>query len=55
MLTAFLFPILLHTIGTAALLYALIAASLLGAVITWRFAIETKGVNLEKLDAQNPA
>jgi putative MFS transporter len=50
-LTAFLFPILLKEIGTAALLYGLVAASLVGAVITWRFGIETKGINLEKLDA----
>ena len=48
-LTAFLFPILLNDIGTATLLYLLIGASLIGAVITWRFGIETSGVNLEKL------
>lgn len=49
-LTAFLFPILLDTIGTHLLLYGLVGTSLLGAWITWRFAIETKGVNLEKLE-----
>ncbi len=58
-LTAFFFPILLKEIGTAALLYLLAAASLLGAFVTWRFAIETKGVNLERIgrehtDAQAP-
>jgi hypothetical protein len=40
-LTAFLFPILLHTIGTIALLYMLVFTSVLGAAITWMFAIET--------------
>ena len=50
-LTAFFFPILLQEIGTAALLYGLVAAALAGAVITWRFGIETRGINLEKLDA----
>ncbi len=52
--TAFLFPVLLDTIGTAALLYCLVATSLLGAFVTWAFAIETKGMNLEKLDADEP-
>jgi nitrate/nitrite transporter NarK len=48
-LTAFLFPILLKDIGTSTLLWSLVVASLLGAVVTWRFGIETKGLNLEKL------
>lgn len=48
--TAFLFPILMADIGTANLLYILICTSLLGAFITWRFGIETKGVNLETLE-----
>ncbi len=47
--TAFLFPILLHQIGTAPLLYCLVGTSLLGAFVTWRFQIETTGVNLEKI------
>ncbi len=47
--TAFLFPILLHQIGTAPLLYVLVGTSLLGAYVTWRFRIETTGVNLEKI------
>jgi MFS family permease len=42
--TAFLFPILLKSIGTQALLIGLIIASLLGAVTTWMFRIETRGV-----------
>jgi putative MFS transporter len=49
-LTAFLFPILLKDIGTFALLMILVGSSLLGALVTWRYAFETKGVNLEKLD-----
>lgn len=49
-LTAFLFPILLNDLGTSLLLYILVGASLLGAVITWRFSIETTGVNLERMD-----
>jgi MFS transporter, putative metabolite transport protein len=48
-LTAFLFPILLDTIGTQALLYGLIATSILGAIITWMFRIETTGVKLDRL------
>lgn len=48
-LTAFLFPILLHRFGTARLLYGLAATCLLGALTTWRFGIETKGLNLESL------
>jgi MFS family permease len=53
-LTSFLFPILLKDVGTATLLWALAASSLAGAAITWHFAIETKGVNLESID-RSPA
>jgi MFS transporter, putative metabolite transport protein len=49
-LTAFLFPILLKDIGTFALLMILAGTSLLGALVTWAYAFETKGVNLEKMD-----
>ena len=49
MATAFLFPILLVDIGTRALLYGLVIASLLGAWATWQWRIETTGVNLETL------
>lgn len=49
-LTAFLFPILLSDIGTFVLLMILVGTSLLGAVVTWAYAFETKGVNLEKMD-----
>jgi MFS transporter, putative metabolite transport protein len=48
-LTAFLFPILLKDIGTDLLLLILVGTSLVGALVTWRYAIETKGINLEKL------
>ena len=48
--TAFLFPILLADIGTAAVLYILAGTSILGALITWLFRIETRGLNLERLD-----
>jgi MFS transporter, putative metabolite transport protein len=45
--TAFLFPILLAAIGTRLLLYGLVVASVLGALVTWSFRIETTGVNLD--------
>jgi MFS transporter, putative metabolite transport protein len=47
--TAFLFPILLDAIGTRALLYGLIVTSLLGAIVTWLYRIETTGVNLDEI------
>ena len=49
-MTAFLFPILLKDIGTDLLLLILVGTSLLGAVVTWAYAFETKGVSLEKID-----
>ncbi len=49
-LTAFFFPILLASIGTQALLYGLIATSILGAAVTWAYRIETTGVNLDSLE-----
>jgi hypothetical protein len=52
-LTAFLFPILLHQLGTPLLLAGLVATCLLGALVTWRFAIETKGLNLETLKLED--
>jgi MFS transporter, putative metabolite transport protein len=48
-MTAFLFPILLADIGTTTLLYILVGTSLLGAVVTWLFRINTTGVNLEQI------
>jgi putative MFS transporter len=47
--TAFLFPILLAAIGTRFLLYGLIVSSVLGAIVTWFFRIETAGVNLDQI------
>ena len=48
-MAAFLFPILLADIGTQALLYILVATSLIGAAVTWWFCIETTDVNLERI------
>jgi putative MFS transporter len=47
--TAFLFPILLSAIGTKYLLYLLIIASIVGAIVTWMFRIETTGVKLDTI------
>jgi MFS transporter, putative metabolite transport protein len=47
--TAFLFPILLASIGTTPLLYILVVTSILGAVVTWAFRIETNGLNLDEI------
>ena len=47
--TAFLFPILLVEIGTHVLLLCLVGTSLLGAVMTMAFKIETAGVDLETI------
>jgi MFS transporter, putative metabolite transport protein len=49
-LTAFLFPILLKDIGTHILLLILVGTSLLGALVTHLYAIETKGISLDKID-----
>ncbi len=48
-LTAFIFPVVLADTGTDVLLTALVFTSLLGALITWWFRIETAGVNLEEI------
>lgn len=48
-LTAFAFPVLLAETGTDILLTALVFTSLLGALVTWWFRIETAGVNLEEI------
>jgi putative MFS transporter len=48
--SAFLFPIIIETIGAQALLYGLIVAPILGAAATWLLRIETTGVSLDKLD-----
>ena len=48
-LTAFIFPVILAETGTDVLLTGLVFTSLLGALITWWFRIETAGVNLEEI------
>jgi nitrate/nitrite transporter NarK len=48
--TAFFFPFLLKDFGTEIILYFLVGCSLLGAVVTWFFRIETSGMNLEDLE-----
>jgi hypothetical protein len=48
-LTALLFPLLLADVGIGFLLVVLVVTSLLGAWVTWRFRIETAGVNLEEI------
>lgn len=50
-LTSFLFPILLVTWGTGAVLAILVGTSLLGALITWLFRIETTGRSVEEIDS----
>jgi MFS family permease len=47
--TTYGFPLLLASIGTRALLYALVVSSVIGAVVTWVFRIETTGVNLDRI------
>jgi MFS transporter, putative metabolite transport protein len=47
--TAFLFPILLAGVGTRILLYGLVVTSILGAIVTWIYRIETTGVNLDHI------
>jgi putative MFS transporter len=51
-LTAFLFPIVLVDFGTTLLLSVLVCTSLLGALVTWMFRIETTGIDLETAGAE---
>jgi MFS family permease len=53
-MTAFLFPLLLKDIGTSLLLLILVGTSLLGALITKLYAIETMGIDLETMDEAPP-
>jgi putative MFS transporter len=53
--TAFLFPILLVDLGTSTLLYTLVGTSLLGALLTWAFRIETAGVSLDAVGTEAEA
>lgn len=50
-LTSFLFPILLVAWGQTVILLGLVVASLLGALVTWKFRVETTGKSLAELDA----
>ena len=47
--TTFGFPILLASLGTRTLLYSLAVTSVLGAIVTWVYRIETTGVNLDRI------
>lgn len=47
--TTYGFPLLLASIGTRSLLYGLVISSVLGAIVTWMFRIETTGVNLDRI------
>lgn len=47
--TAFMFPVMLDAIGTRLLLYGLVVTSLIGALITWLYRIETTGVSLDQI------
>jgi MFS transporter, putative metabolite transport protein len=49
-LMAFLFPVLIAKIGMSALLYGLAATSVLGALVTYLFRIETTGVSLDTVE-----
>lgn len=49
-IAAFFFPIAVAHFGTTAVLCGLAAAAIAGAVVTYRFRIETNGINLEKVD-----
>ena len=53
--TGFLFPVLLASMGTTSVLYILVVTSLIGAVVTWIFRIETKGVNLDQIGRSQSA
>lgn len=54
-LTAFLFPILLDSWGTAVIVLLLAGTSLLGALITWLNRVETTGMSLEQIDRMHDA
>jgi hypothetical protein len=46
---------LLVDLGTSTLLYILVITSLLGAILTWAFRIETAGVSLDAVGAETKA
>jgi putative MFS transporter len=47
--TTYGFPLLLVALGTRTLLYGLVVTSVIGAIVTWMFRIETTGVNLDRI------
>lgn len=47
--TTFGFPLLLAGVGTTAVLWGLVVASLVGAIVTWKYRIETTGVDLDSI------
>jgi MFS transporter, putative metabolite transport protein len=53
--TTYGFPILLASIGTRSLLYGLVISSVLGAIVTWMYRIETTGVNLDRIGREPAA
>lgn len=48
-LTAFFFPVLQRKLGVTCILEILVVASLLGALVTWCFRINTRDLNLEQI------
>lgn len=51
-LTSFLFPILLVSWGQTWVLISLVVASLLGALVTWAYRVDTTGKSVEELDEE---
>ena len=43
------------SIGTRSLLYGLVISSVLGAIVTWMYRIETTGVNLDRIGREPAA
>jgi len=56
-MTAFLFPVLLLDLGQSMVLGILIVTSLIGALVTWRYRIDTRGIDLDTLhdDGEGPS
>jgi hypothetical protein len=52
-LGVFLFPILLDSIGTSAVLFITAGACALGFLVTWIFRIEPKGRSLNEVSGQS--
>lgn len=52
--SAFLFPIMLAAVGMRLLLWGLVGFSIVGAVVTWRYRIETTGISLDRIGQLAP-